>query len=131
MSRPFQTATRLAVLMLVALLLAGCGNPLEDDEPETSAPRQTATSAPEATLAPLAIVTPTEVDPRHIPGTPTPPPEAVTVPETHVVQEGDSLYSIAIKFQLDLAEIVALNGLSDPNDIEVGQELQLPVPESP
>jgi len=120
---------RIALIALATLLLAACTNPLDDDEARSSSPEETATNEPAATLAPLAIVTPTPVDPSRIPGTPTEPPETGPVPETYVVQEGDTLYSIAIRYQLNLADIVALNGLSDPNDIEVGQEIRLPVPE--
>jgi len=124
--------SRIALAALLTLLLAACSNPLEDDGDEGSASSpasETATDSPRATLAPLAIVTPTPVDPRRIPGTPTEPPETGPVPETYIVQENDTLYSIAIRYQLNLADIVALNGLSDPNDIEVGQELRLPVPD--
>jgi LysM repeat protein len=122
---------RLASLVLLALMvpiIAAC-NPLEEEEPTSVATTATEARAPQATLAPLRIVTPTPIDPRRIPATATEPAGEISVPSTYIVEEGDSLYSIAIKFQLNLAEIVALNGLSDPNDIEVGQELQLPVTE--
>ncbi len=123
--------------MLVVIFVATCAmaiacSPIGSDT-ETSATNPVdSTATPHgATLEPLRIVTPTPVDPRQIPSTPTVPSESITVPSTYVVVEGDSLYSIAIKFQIELAEIVALNGLRDPNDIVVGQELQLPVPDQP
>jgi LysM repeat protein len=111
-------------------VIAAC-NPIADDDTPSNEPTAIETRAPEATLPPMAIVTPTPIDPRQIPATESPSDEDVVVPSSYVVQEGDSLYSIANKFQLNLADIVALNGLSDPNDIAVGQELQLPVPEQP
>jgi lipoprotein NlpD len=43
-----------------------------------------------------------------------------------VVAEGDSLYAIAIRFGVEIRAIIELNGLSDPNDIQVGQELRIP-----
>jgi LysM repeat protein len=109
------------------ILLAACG-PLGSDEPAVSSSTASPTSEPRATLPPMQIVTRTPVDPAQIPATPSGTPAEIEVPSTYVVQEGDSLYSIANRFQLDLAEIVALNGLSDPNDISVGQELMLPTP---
>jgi len=121
--------TAIALILLCALvsLVAAC-NPLSDDEPTADGPTSTPTSASPATLPPMQIVTRTPVDPNQIPATPSGTAGPVEVPSTYVVQDGDSLYSIAIRFGLELAEIVAVNGLSDPNDISVGQELTLPAP---
>jgi hypothetical protein len=121
---------RWLALAATFLLVTGCAG-LGDGNEASSDESGTATAAPNATLEPMRIVTPTPVDPRQIPATATGTPENVTVPETYIVQEGDSLYSIAARFQVALADIVALNGLSDPNDITVGQQLKLPVPKQP
>jgi len=117
----------ICLLLTTLVLLAGCG-PFGEDEPAAVNPTPTATSANPATLPPMRIVTRTPVDPAQIAPTSAETPGQIEVPATYVVQEGDTLYSIANLYQLDLAEIVALNGLSDPNDISVGQELMLPVP---
>lgn len=119
----------LLALLVFASLLAGCGS-FGDDENEASDVTATATSQEQGpTLEPMVIVTRTPVDPNQIPTVTESEPGPIEVPATYVVQEGDSLYSIANQFQVDLAEIVALNNLADPNDISVGQELQMPVPE--
>ncbi len=55
-------------------------------------------------------------------GLPTPTPE----PFTYAVQTGDTLYSIALQFDVSPNEIVAANTLSDPNNVFVGQELLIP-----
>ncbi len=47
-------------------------------------------------------------------------------PATYVVAENDTLYAIALRFDVDLNALIELNGLSDPNDIQVGTELQIP-----
>jgi nucleoid-associated protein YgaU len=55
-----------------------------------------------------------------------------SVPETHVVQPGETLYSISMKYynnQIYAGDIEELNGISDPNRIQVGMELKLPRPE--
>lgn len=119
--------TTIILAVALAIALTACG-PLGADEPQGSSPTATATTEVQETLPPMEIVTRTPVDPAQIPPTPSGTAAAIEVPQTYVVQEGDSLYSIAIRFQLELAEIVAINGLSDPNDISVGQELTLPVP---
>lgn len=46
--------------------------------------------------------------------------------ETYVVVEGDTLWDIAALFGTTVDEIVAANGLSDPEDIAIGDELIIP-----
>ena len=116
---------RIAVAVLAVIALVSCQADADPSPtPGTPAPTIADTNAP---LPTLEIVTRTPVDPSQIPPSPTTPAGEIVVPESYVVQDGDSLYSIANEFRLDLAEIVSLNGLSDPNDIVVGQELRLPV----
>lgn len=47
-------------------------------------------------------------------------------PKTHTVKAGDTLYAIAIRYNTTVAAIAALNNISDPNKIKVGQVLQIP-----
>jgi LysM repeat protein len=44
----------------------------------------------------------------------------------YIVQQGDTLYSIAHRYNTTVDTLVALNGLSDANVIYAGQVLQLP-----
>ncbi|MEZ4669120.1 MAG: LysM peptidoglycan-binding domain-containing protein [Anaerolineae bacterium] len=46
--------------------------------------------------------------------------------QTYTVQNGDTLYSIALKFGVTIAEIQAANGMDNPNRLAVGQELVIP-----
>jgi len=46
-------------------------------------------------------------------------------PMVYVVQPGDTLFSIARRYGMDLKTLVRLNQLSDPRDIYVGQRLRL------
>ena len=46
-------------------------------------------------------------------------------PQTYVVQQGDTLYSIAFNFGFDYNDLARLNGIQDPTMIHVGQELRL------
>ncbi len=55
-------------------------------------------------------------------GLPTPTAE----PFTYTVQTGDTLFSIALQFEVSPNEIVAANTLADPNSVFVGQELLIP-----
>lgn len=110
-----------------AILLSACSNPLsgsDDATPEAAGPEATATIAP-----PMPIITPTPVDPAAIEAAANQTPGTVERPDTYVVAENDTLYAIAALFEVDIARLVEENGLADPNDIEVGQELIIPAPE--
>jgi LysM repeat protein len=55
---------------------------------------------------------------------PAPPPAGQTT--TYVVQRGDTLNVIAVRFGTTVNTLVSLNRLSNPNFIYVGQRLQVP-----
>jgi LysM repeat protein len=57
------------------------------------------------------------------PEPPTPTPEPVFV--QYKVQPGDSLYTIAAKFEITIGDIKQHNKLENPNNLRVGQELQI------
>lgn len=44
----------------------------------------------------------------------------------YTIQQGDTLFDLAIRFDTTIDEIVALNGLDNPNDLFVGQEIRIP-----
>ncbi|RKG33366.1 LysM peptidoglycan-binding domain-containing protein [Acinetobacter guerrae] len=52
-------------------------------------------------------------------------PAGSTTPEQYTVQAGDSLNSVANKFDLELADLAELNGLSRNAGLRVGQRLKL------
>ncbi len=45
------------------------------------------------------------------------------IPKTHIVKKGDTLYSIAIKYDLTIQQLKELNNIKDPDDIKPGQKL--------
>jgi LysM repeat protein len=92
---------------VVIVLLAGCGG----------APRASPTAT--ANLV-LTIVTPT-VSPAKPDGA-----ASSAAPQRYVVQEGDTLSSIAARFGVTGAALQRANDLADPNAIFVGQELTIP-----
>lgn len=49
----------------------------------------------------------------------------------YVVQPGDLLANIANAWGVDMDELMALNEITDPNHIEVGQELEIPPSTAP
>ena len=44
----------------------------------------------------------------------------------YVVQTGDTLYKISVKFGVSMANIMSANGLTNPNIVYVGQRLMIP-----
>ena len=94
------------VLMALPATAVGCG----DDE------------AAGGTLPPIATTTTTTI--------------AITtttewVPQTYVIQPGDRLQDIADKYGVDRDQLALLNGITDPNRIEAGDELEIPPPTTP
>jgi LysM repeat protein len=85
---------------------------------DTETPEPTSTpQSPTATLEPSLTPEPSE----------TPTPEG---PITYVVEEGDSLASIADQFGVTIDQLIAANNLVDPNNIGVGSQLIVPDPDT-
>ncbi len=63
-----------------------------------------------------------------LPGSTTPGPTPSPGTETtYVVQPGDNLYRIGLRFGISWVQIAEANGLVNPNVIRVGDELKIPV----
>lgn len=59
---------------------------------------------------------------------PAPTPTSAPPGGVHLVQRGETLYRIALRYGSTVSALVAANGLSDPNLIYVGQRLIVPQP---
>jgi LysM repeat protein len=122
------TARRLiAYLLLNALVSAGATLAVLTVWDRTRQPAPpAAASAPAATATLPAAATPAPAGDD---------PTAEAAPEAtqtvHVVKAGDTLGSIAQQFDVPVADIMAANGLTDPNVLQVGQSLIIPVAGSP
>jgi lipoprotein NlpD len=125
MSR-FSRSALVGVALGSILLTGACSVPDIGGGEEAATPTTEAAAAATPTgAAPLKIVTPTPF----VAGATTTAGQTPTVPEeipnVYVVQENDTLYGIAVRFDVELDALIALNGLSDPNDIWIGQELKI------
>ncbi len=47
-------------------------------------------------------------------------------PVLYTVEPGDSLFGIAERFGLNMAELMNINGITDPDRVDAGQVLKLP-----
>jgi LysM repeat protein len=52
-------------------------------------------------------------------------------PETHIVQAGDTLGQISLRYDIDVEALMSANGIDNPNFLSVGQELVIPAEGAP
>jgi len=93
--------------------------------------------APTATSIPVVTATPVSVSPGQIPtllptftpafnAQPQPQPPVVGGETTYVVQPGDNLYRVALRFNVSLLRLAEANGITNYNFVFVGQRLTIP-----
>jgi len=97
------TFSRFSTLLLMAIILAGCSS---KGHRTPILGREEAGVATDATRK----IGPRKKDWR---------------PAVHVVQKGDTLYSIAFNYGFDYHELAELNRIEDPTLISIGQEIRL------
>jgi len=51
-----------------------------------------------------------------------------TYPDVYVLQPGDTLGKVAAMFGTTIAELQAINGITDPNKVQAGQTIKMPPP---
>lgn len=101
--------------VLLTLLLLACNGGAAPTPPRTHIP-------PSPTTVPTHQQTPTAT-----PTVSTPTTTLATQEQTYRVQPGDTLYAIARRFGTTPAAIAARNALADPNTIEPGMVLIIPI----
>lgn len=109
---PDVMATAAANATLAAQATEGEGTASPTETPTEPAPTSTASPTPEP-----ATATPTEPAP-----TATPSPAG----GTHVVQRGENLFRIALRYGTTVEAIASANGIANPALINVGQTLTIP-----
>lgn len=92
---------RAPLILILAAVLAGCAS--------------TRQGAPVIERAPLPAVSSKKAGPA----------AGATASGLYTVKQGDTLYSIALDHGLDYKELARINGISDPTQIRVGQQLKL------
>jgi LysM repeat protein len=92
----------------------------------TNTPEPTATNTPTLTPQPSPTLT---LEPPTATATPA-PTDTPSGPSIYIVQENDTLYTIAQKFGLDVLTLLAVNPQIDPATliIRVGDQIIIPVP---
>ena len=83
-------------------------------------PGRVAALANPPTPTPIAVVAP-----------PTPAPSPTAGEQTYIVKAGDNPASIAQQFRIKTEDLIAANGIDDPQKLQIGQTLKIPPPTSP
>lgn len=85
-----------------------------------STPTQPSGNSPPPALTKIAVV---------VTSTPmwTPTPPAATILERYTVRAGDTLGAISARYDVAIDELMRLNGLTNPNTLQIGQVLKVPV----
>ncbi|HHE72378.1 MAG TPA: LysM peptidoglycan-binding domain-containing protein [Chloroflexi bacterium] len=112
-------------------------SPVETPEPTGIAPPATPSSTPEPTAlppTPTATLVPVVIEPTTAP-TEAPPAEPTTATPlpagtTYVVQPGDNLFRIGLRYGVTVAQLARANNITNPALIYVGQVLTIPSPTS-
>lgn len=122
----FQESTRRAcnpaTMLGVALSVGACGLLLPQHKAAIAAdpaPVDSLTIEPATQGVSLESALPTAA--------PQPTEVAIAATETHTVQDGQTLWTIAKLYRIDTASLASLNGLSKNEVLRVGQVLKLPV----
>jgi LysM repeat protein len=93
----------------------------ETEEALTETPTEEPTPIPSSTPTTIpATAAPTTLAPTALPSTATPLP---TGQITHVVQRGENLFRIALRYGTTVQAIASANGIANPAQIYVGQRL--------
>ena len=107
-----------ALLVIVTLLLSGCGGRVLEMPTPTVAPLGV-TLVP-LTPSPSPVVTATETP------APTATPAPSPTPIVYVIQSGDTLLGIALKYGITVESLQQTNGIINPQSLQIGQEIIIP-----
>ena len=110
------------ILAAALMAVTACGKVVTPQPTVNTVPASTALPAATPTLRPTATA-------------PLTPPAATTTPTVtptpiiHVVQEGETLLSIAFDYGVNLQALQTVNGIENPQFLQVGQNLIIPTGE--
>jgi LysM repeat protein len=111
------------VLVVVAAFNNGPGLGLQKTATVTASATATITPTPTVPTA-----TNTEAETATI--TPSPGPSPTATENIYTVEAGDTLFSIATKFKANVCTLMAVNNITNPSVLAVGQKLLIPGPDT-
>jgi LysM repeat protein len=94
--------------------------------PEGETTGEEGEATPEPTEGEGAEATPEPAEATEAPATEAPAASGEGCPATYTIQSGDTLFSIAQRCGLTVDQLASANGISNPNQLSIGQELSIP-----
>jgi len=121
-SKPVRWGATLVLALLLGLLLSACGSSGDEAGEETAQPSSTATltlyQTPTATAIQTLAVPTFE---------PTLPPLPTPTPFLYSVAADDTMWGLAIRFNVSLDDLLTANPGVDPSFLSVGTQLVIPI----
>jgi LysM repeat protein len=111
--QPGETLTSIAARYDLAIGQLMSMNDIQDADELTAGQLLIVSTKLTATPTPPAAETPTAA----------PTPTATTVPDVHTVSAGETLTSIARRYGLTVGQLMAINGIDNPDELIAGQVL--------
>jgi LysM repeat protein len=125
----------IVIILMMSLTITACVRPYPGSEVQAEVPTIGPISTQPPAFLTMVPTTPSETDsetPEPTIPEPTPVPvEPTTEPQMeiqYIVVAGDTLFKIALEFDVTVEDIAEANGIIDINSLEVGQELFIPAP---
>jgi len=118
----------LLITFVVILNIVVFGAVLNDAQPK-SLSTPTAVWTPYPTFTPMPFPTATAIVMPTVPAAGAESEAPMPTPQVHVVQEGETLESIAEQYGIGAYVLKLLNRMSEEETIQVGQELIVPSPD--
>ncbi len=95
----------------VLAALAACGAPAN----------RGSTATPAASTTKIAVVATPDATPAN------PTPASATIIDHYTVRNGDTLSGISMQYDISIDDLMRANGLTNPNALQIGQVLNIPV----
>jgi lipoprotein NlpD len=108
--------------LIAAATLVGCASTI----PAPVVDRSAAIPAPPVPVGPAGQPARPPVASTTLP----PPTGPIEKGQVHVVQKGDTLIGIALAYGVDYRELAGWNNITNPNKIELGQEIRVTAPKA-
>ncbi|MDE3090996.1 MAG: LysM peptidoglycan-binding domain-containing protein [Chloroflexota bacterium] len=103
---------RLFAVLAAITALAACGTPSNSSD---------GAATPDASTTKIAVVATSNPTPAN------PTPVSTTIIEYYTVRNGDTLSGISQQYDISVDDLMRLNGLADPNALQIGQILKITV----
>jgi LysM repeat protein len=137
MRKRIQVGWTILILMIISLIVTSCVRPHPDSQNMVEEPTIMPLITQPAFITQVPPSTPEPSSDAQLPEVPANPTQAPIEPTvepatetTYIVVAGDTLFKIALEFDVAVDDIAEANGIINIDSLEVGQELIIPAPDA-